>query len=316
MAHRVYDIKALAMRVLVFIAVASVCVTILPSASQAGGDEKIIFEKNTIYQYLSVAEYRKDRTRVVRNNKRHIAQGGIYIDRPDDLLYEYTRMSFIALAFLDRVPEKALFVGLGAGSMPRFFNDRYPETMTETVEIDPDMVAVAKKYFHFSEKPNLKNNVSDGRMFLKRSKDLYDVIFLDAYQGDHIPFHMTTVEFLRELKKRLKPDGVVATNITTIYLNKYFRSMLKTYLEEFPNLYVFRGKESGNFIFVAPMSGADLSPEEISVRADAIARKRNFGYDLTTWIDKFLYYEDYADKRASILTDDFAPVNLYRHSER
>ena len=51
----------------------------------------------------------------MRNQKKEYIQGGIYINAPDKLLFEFTQMGFISLAFLDSEPKDVLFVGLGAG---------------------------------------------------------------------------------------------------------------------------------------------------------------------------------------------------------
>lgn len=66
--------------------------------------EKILFEKNSVYQYISVVEDSAKKERYVRNQKRDYAQGGIYINSPDKLLFEFTRMGFVSLAFLDSEP--------------------------------------------------------------------------------------------------------------------------------------------------------------------------------------------------------------------
>ena len=69
-----------------------------------------------------VIENATKRERYIRNNKRELRQGGIYLDAPDKLLFEYTRMAFVSLAFMEREPKEVLFVGLGAGSMPKYFH--------------------------------------------------------------------------------------------------------------------------------------------------------------------------------------------------
>jgi spermidine synthase len=188
--------------------------------------EKLIFEKNSPYQYISVIDDTAKKKRYVRNQKRDYAQGGIYLNAPDKLLYEFTQMAFVSLAFLDRDPKDVLFVGLGAGAMPKCFNRYYSGANVDIAEIDPDMVAVAKKYFYFNENEKMKVHVADGRLFIKRTRKKYDLISLDAYQNDYIPFHLTTVEFLKEVRSRLREDGVVVANITSPFRNKFFDSMI------------------------------------------------------------------------------------------
>jgi spermidine synthase len=89
--------------------------------------EKLLFEKNSLYQYIQVIEDTVKKERYVRNQKREFTQGGIYLNAQDKLLFEFTQMGFVSLAFLDRDPKDVLFVGLGAGAMPKYFTGRYPD---------------------------------------------------------------------------------------------------------------------------------------------------------------------------------------------
>jgi spermidine synthase len=278
--------------------------------------EKILFEKNSLYQYISVIEDTVKKERYIVNTKRDYNQGGIYVDTPDRLLYEYTQMSFISLAFIQRQPKDALFVGLGAGAMPRYFNRYYPDTAVDVVEIDPDIFEVAKKYFHFKETPVLKVHLSDGRIFIKRSRKEFDMIFLDAYQNDYIPFHLTTKEFLQEVKGRLRKGGVVVSNITSPFKNKFFDSMIETYNQVFPHLYIFKGRKSNNYIFIATDSSKKIEQDELEKRAEKIQKSKNFDFNFTRIPWAYAYHTEFGWPEAKVLTDDFAPVNLYKHMKR
>jgi len=273
-----------------------------------------IYEKNSLYQFIMVDEDLVGKERyILVNTKKDRPQGGILMDDPDKLLFDYTRLAFTSLAFLDRKPSDVLFVGLGAGVMPRYFNKYYPDSNVDAVEIDPEMVDIAKKYFYFQEKPNMKVYVQDGRIFLKRTRKKYDMIFLDAYRGEHIPFHLTTVEFLRELKGKLKEGGVVVSNILSKSNNKYFWSMVRTYREAFGTLEIFEGEDSSNFIFVGKVGESVMNEKALLARAESIQSAKGMDIDLrrTTWAYGKTGYE----RRFKILTDDFAPVNLYKEME-
>lgn len=273
--------------------------------------ENILYTKNSLYQYLVVSENPKTKQRFLFNNKKALRQGGIYTEAPGKLLFEYTRMSFVSLAFLEREPQSALFIGLGVGAMPRYFNRLYPDAEVDIVEIDPDVVDIAKKYFYFSVNDKMRVHVSDGRTFIRRNPKKYDIVFLDAYQGGHIPFHLTTVEFLREVKKRLNPGGVVVSNVLARHKNKFFTAMVKTFNTEFTHLYTFKGPESSNQIFVAEMRDGLRTLNEITEAARAV-RERN---KMDVYIDSLAFFYRHRDKgksRGKLLTDDFAPVNLLR----
>jgi len=275
--------------------------------------EKLIFEKNSLYQYIQVIEDTVKKERYVRNQKKEYTQGGIYINAPDKLLFEFTQMGFVSLSFLDRDPKDVLFVGLGAGAMPKYFAARYPEAVIDIAEIDPAMVTVAQKYFYFKENERMKVHVDDGRLFVKRTKKKYDWIILDAYHNDYIPFHLTTLEFLKEVKSRLKDGGVVVANITSPYRNKFFDSMVMTYKKAFPHLVIFKGKKSANFIFVA--TTGSKNKDSIEARAHKIQSARKFDIDLVDIASRYEPSDAYEWGGAKTLTDDFAPVNLYQYQK-
>ncbi|MBI5057388.1 MAG: fused MFS/spermidine synthase [Nitrospirae bacterium] len=277
--------------------------------------EKLLMEKNSLYQYIAVTEDAAKHERYLRNNKKDLIQGGISLDAPDKLLFEYTRTTFVSLAFLRIDPGDVLFAGLGIGAMPGYMNRYYPEANIDAVEIDTDIVSVAKEYFYFKENKNLKVHAGDARQFIKRSKKKYDIIFLDAYQGDYIPFHLTTVEFLREVKSRLKDNGVVVSNILSPYRNKLFDSMIMTYKKVFPYLYIFKGKKSGNFIFVVTKNFDLKDKDGIEAAAKKLQSLRQFDFDLPETASRFEYSMAYEWSGANILTDDFAPVNLYKYQD-
>ena len=293
-----------------------ICLALFPLKGFAlEPSEKLIFEKNSLYQYIQVIDDTVKKERYVRNQKKEYTQGGIYLNFPDKLRFEFTQMVFVSLAFMDKDPKDVLFVGLGAGAMPKYFTARYRDANIDIAEIDPDMVAVAQKYFYFKENVRMKVHAEDGRLFVKRTMKKYDWIVLDAYQNDYIPFHLTTLEFLKEVKSRLKDDGVVVANITAPYRNKFFDSMLMTYKKAFPHIAIFKGKKSANFIFVATTGSKIKDKDSTEARARRIQSDRKFDIDLEDIASRYEPSEAYEWGGAKILTDDFAPVNIYQHQK-
>ena len=248
--------------------------------NNAMGIEKILYQKDSLYQHIAVLEDAVKRERFYYSNKREGVQGGIYMDAPERLLFEYARISFVSLAFLDKDPKDVLFIGLGSGSMPQYFNRYYPEANIDIVEFDPEIVDIAKRYFYFKEGRNMKMYATDGRVFIKRTPKKYDVIFLDAYQGGDIPSHLTTIEFLIEVKGKLKEGGVVVSNILSQFRNRFFDSMVATYDKAFPHLYIFKGRKSNNFIFIATKSSVMKGREDVYQRARKIQMSRKMDIDL------------------------------------
>lgn len=277
--------------------------------------DRILYEKNSLYQYLVVSEDTKTGYRYLHNNEKLLRQGGMDTRHPDRLLFEYYRMSLMALVFLENDPADILVVGLGAGSIPKYLNKYFPHASIDVVEIDPEVLSVAQKYFAFRENDRMKVYIQDGRMFIKRAKKKYDLVLLDAYRNGSIPFHLTTKEFLAEVKKALKPGGVVTSNILSPRANAFHDSMIVTYQDAFEHLHIFNGTESQNYVFVATDRKKNRRHKEIIERAKRIVSEKKMDVDLAQIAEGYRYGSVLRDIKADILTDDFAPVDILKHRE-
>lgn len=108
---------------------------------------------------------------------------------------------------------RVLIIGLGGGTTAKQFSHYYPDTTVDAVEVDPLVVDIAQRFFHVKPGPRLRLHVGDGRMYLKRSTEKWDLIVVDAYTtnryGDTIPPHLTTREFMQEIAAHLNEGGVM-----------------------------------------------------------------------------------------------------------
>jgi spermidine synthase len=107
----------------------------------------------------------------------------------------------------------------------------------QVVELDPDVVDVARRYFHLPA--SVPVDVEDGRRWLERHDRRFDVIAIDAYYSDAVPFHMTTKEFLELVRSRLNPGGVVVANVIGALRgpgSNFLRSVYRTYRSVFPTV--------------------------------------------------------------------------------
>ena len=100
--------------------------------------------------------------------------------------------------------------------------------------------------------PNLNVIVGDGRAALANSPQRYDVIALDAFRVPYIPWHLTTREFMQELRDHLTPDGVIAINVGRTRTDyQMVDAMAKTAAEVFPSVHVIDVPGSFNSIVYA-----------------------------------------------------------------
>lgn len=196
-----------------------------------------------------------------------------------------------------------LMVGLGGGSVSSYFLRHVPEMHVTSVELDPGVTAAAKKYFGVEEGPRHKIAAGDGRVFLQRNRAKYDIVMIDAFRGGYVPFHLLTQEFYTLLASRLEPDGVAVLNLRA--RTQLFDSSLATLRRTFKTIEVYEW--SGNAIVLARLL-PPMTPDERLARARDRQVQHKFRYDLLPLLKDEIRYEV---KEARVLTDDFAPVNLY-----
>ena len=163
-----------------------------------------------------------------------------------ELPVAYTKAMTAALAYVDK-PDDLLMIGMGGGSITWYLHNHIPDARITAVELDPEMIRLAEKYYQLKPQPNYSIVESDGRLFLVRDKKSYDVIFIDAYRGPFVPFHLLTREYYELVKKRLKPGGIVAQNVEPSTM--LFDSTYATLLEVFDRVDFIPG--GGNVIAVA-----------------------------------------------------------------
>jgi spermidine synthase len=168
----------------------------------------VIFEKDSVYHHIIVVENLL--ARFLRFDRSF--QSAMYLNDPFEspILYpEYFHLSVIFAPNAKRI----LMVGLGGGTAAKQFWRDYPGATVEVAELDPMVMEVARRFFSLPQDPRLQITVQDGRAFLRKHQERYDMIVLDAYFADSIPFHLTTREFLEPARARLTPGGVVVSNI-------------------------------------------------------------------------------------------------------
>jgi spermidine synthase len=185
----------------------------------------------------------------------------------------------------------------------------------DVAELDPEVISVAKRYFMFQEGERMQVQAVDGRIFLQKTPHRYDVIVLDAYYADAIPFHLSTREFLQELKAKLTPTGILVSNIIGSVQgadSKLFRSILKTLQTEFPQTYVFPVNEVSNIIVIATQAKERLGKQEVMRRSRGLEEERKVQFPLERFAHTYVL-DPIPLHDVPVLTDDYAPVDGLLH---
>jgi spermidine synthase len=185
-----------------------------------------MFETTTRYHRLRVTE--DAGVRLLRLDRS--PQSSMRVDDPYDTDFEYPQYLHLALA-LNPTASRTLVIGLGGGTVVKQMWSAYPDMRIDAVEIDVAVVDVARRFFEVPDDERVRVLVGDGREFIERSTDTYDVVILDAYDDDRLPYHLTTREFFESVRARMTPDGVAAYNVIGALDGKWskpFRSLHRT----------------------------------------------------------------------------------------
>ena len=280
--------------------------TLLTACDSQG---KILKKERSLYQNIRVEQTEDIRCLKFSLKRKSKNQSCINVSNPDQLVFTYTRF-LLASLLLNEQPENILIIGLGGGTLSNTLHQLFPKSRIDNVEIDPAVIRVARDYFDFKENSQIRAIAEDGRIFIKRAArrgSRYDLIILDAFNGDYIPEHLMTREFLAETRGLLSPTGVVAAN--TFATSKLYDHESVTYQAVFGDYFNIRSRDSGNRVILAA-SGPLPTPEQLSRRAEALdTRLQRFDVDILAIRDLMNTRPDW-NTEARLLTDQYAPANL------
>ncbi len=279
----------------------------------------LVLDMDSFYNHIRVADEAGMRYMDFDN----LRQSAMLLEEPWELRLRYTRFLALALAFQPE-PKRVLVLGLGGGSFPKRLYRDYPQVVVDAVDIDPEVLRIAKEYFQVPEDSRLRLYRQDGRRFLQETTGKYDLILLDAYNSDTIPFHLTTREFYQELAAHLAPGGVVVSNIIGALRGPqsgFFRAMYRTLAETFPTVHVVPTYDGGgafaqseiNILLFAGRDGPRLSRAELMARAGRVGGRLVPASDLVEYASNLLELPIPVSD-VPVLTDDYAPVEILRAS--
>jgi spermidine synthase len=191
-------------------------------------------------------------------------------------------MAHLPLAFLDHPPQNALVICFGMGTTYRsLLSWNIPTTAVELVPSVPRLFW----YYHADGPQLLRSSLSqvvidDGRRYLERSSQQYDVITLDPpppveAAGSSLLY---SKEFYSTVKQKLRPDGILQQWLPTGDAVVQ-ASVARALQESFPHIRVFHSVEHWGFHFLASSHPIpNRSAEELARRMPAAAAK-----DLMEW---------------------------------
>ena len=250
---------------------------------------RLLSERESLYGWVRVMQNSSKDLRILTSDASVIGA-----DSPSS---GKTRLGYQLI--VDMIPEfrpdihKVLLIGQGAGHMAMALHRDYG-IVTDTIEIDPEVVAAAGKYFGFS--PTGRQIVGDARYEISKLSDRYDLIIHDCFTGGTEPAHLLTVEAFQLIRELLHDRGIMALNTVAFSddgRNPALRAIASTVDAVFPYRKVYAampGSDFNDFVILAspasfeadlahlnPQTAAWLQQREVSLNpGDALALSDDF----------------------------------------
>ena len=236
---------------------------------------------------------------------------------PIALFLPYSQVMVASLALVPE-PTRGLILGHGGGSLAKWLAHRWPELELDIVEIDPAVVRMAEEYFSY--RPPLQHHVHvrDARVFLNSTEHTYDLIWVDAFARQMIPFHLTTVEFFAELRAHLAPNGVLALNLASSGEGGDLlraNAVVQTMRRSFPNVESFAVKgpwksfqeRSENLVFFAGSPLEEHTLSTIVANVNRLVEQQRLPFETIALLGA---HRTKPWETGVVLTDNYVPYDL------
>jgi len=206
---------------------------------------------------------------------------------------------------------RALFLGGGGYTLPKYLEEVYPQSVLEVIEIDPEVTQVAFDYLGLHSDTRISIQHEDARMAVPDlTPGQYELIIGDAFNSVSVPYHLTTLEFNEQIKALLTLDGIYAINvIDKLHSGGFLRALTNTLGETFSYVYVLRDdadwEDDSRSTHVLAASARPLSLADIDQANLQAGRGESVSNSMPP--DTFEAWLDSGE--GILLTDDYAPVD-------
>lgn len=208
---------------------------------------EIVFDGKDSFGTVQVVDKGKERHLLLGSS---IEQSACLIEDPYHLLFEYTQdMAFSLL--LKPNPNRVLFLGLGGGSLQKFYYQQEKESLFDIVELSPLVIDVAHRFFFLPKSSRIQIYNQDARDYIKNCSTLYDLVFVDLYNGKGLAEVILDPFFFTDLKQMTHSDSLIVFNLWKGIPNEQMVLLMKAIGATFGNhLLILPGKEVNLILFI------------------------------------------------------------------
>lgn len=230
-----------------------------------------------------------------------------YVDVSDPTHLGFRYAGLVADVVLSQTdgPLDALYIGGGGFSLPQWLTAVRPGSTNTVLELDPVMLEIAEQSLGLTSDEYDSVLIGDARLTVRETTPgRFSLVVGDAFSGSTVPWHLTTVEFYRDVKDRMAPDGIYVMNLIDYQPASFAKAEVATLGEVFETVIVLApldyvtGAGGGNYVVVGTDRALDFDAIEQSIhgrQAESIVLSSD---GLQAWVGD-----------APILRDAFAPVD-------
>lgn len=212
----------------------------------AGAPADVIYVEESDYFTIKVVADQPDAEhRTLQLVLDHLVHGYIVEGEPTQLEYSYEHIySWVTRRWAHReasrhpdkpVPMRALYLGGGSYTFPRWVEIRFPGAEQLVSEIDPRVTETVYSQMGLPRDTSIRSRTEDARRVVETEiPGSWDLIFGDAFNGFSVPYHLTTLEFTHSVRNLLAPGGVYQLNVIDLYdplrpeRGRFVASMVRT----------------------------------------------------------------------------------------
>ena len=234
----------------------------------------------------------------------------VALDDPSDLEFPYEQMfgDVVAAAWPSHPALDALHIGGGGFTLPRYLAAKYPGTHSVVLEIDPAILKVGRERLGLHTSKALQVHIGDARIGIRaRPTDSADLVVGDAFASLSVPWHLATREFVRDVDRVLRPDGVYMMNVIDYAPFRFGRAELATLRTRFRWLALlaprtFNDGNAINLVLVASNRPLDLAGADPADASDEVILEGDA-------LDRFV-------ASAPVIRDDYAPIDQWLDADK
>lgn len=176
-------------------------------------ERRLIHEEEDDFGMLEVVE--DDELRALHFGTPH-TQSSMRFDAPAYLTFTYHQIMALSVLFCGP-PRDVMIMGLGGGSLPKFFLEYYPDCNVYAAEIRPRVIDLAKQYFGLPEQhKRLHIECGDAFAYLMKEERQYDIIMIDIYSEDAMSESVSEDAFFECCQRSLREGGVLCWNLWSV----------------------------------------------------------------------------------------------------